>query len=53
MKVHVTELAKQLRIQEQELAGLLRSLAQIAFDQEFIKQVLAINENINDLSADN
>lgn len=53
MQQHVSELAKQLRIDEQELAGLLRALAQIAFDQDFIEQVLAINENINDLSADN
>lgn len=53
MKQHVSELAKQLRIERQELAGLLQQLAKIAFDQDFIEQVLAINENINDLSADN
>lgn len=46
-------MAKQLRIEEKELNGMLRGLAKIAFDQDFIEQVLAINENINDLSADN
>lgn len=53
IKQHVSELAKQLRIDGKELTGLMRSLAQIAFDVDFLEQVLAINENINDLSADN
>lgn len=53
MKQHVSELAKQLRIERQELSCLLQQLSKIAFDQDFIEQVLAINENINDLSADN
>lgn len=53
MQNHVKELSKQLRIAEDELTGLLRQLARVAFDQDFIEQVLAINENINDLSADN
>lgn len=53
VKQHVSELAAQLRIAEPELAELLRTLAHIAFDQDFIEMLLAINENINDLSADN
>lgn len=53
MQQHVSELAKQLRVGEQELGGLMKSLAKIAFDQDFLEQVLAINENINDVSADN
>lgn len=53
MTQHLTELSKQLRIEQAELTGLVRSLAKIAFDQDFIEQVLAINGHITDLSADN
>lgn len=53
MQGHVAELAQQLRMDHEELEALLRNLAEIAFDADFLAQLLAINENINDLSADN
>ncbi|XP_055692053.1 uncharacterized protein LOC129795053 isoform X1 [Lutzomyia longipalpis] len=50
---HVKNLAKQLRMEFEELLELLQDLADVAADQDFVQQTLAINETITEMSADN
>jgi hypothetical protein len=50
---HVTQLAPQLRMDVAELVELLCSMAQLMMDHDFVKQILAINDSINSMSADN
>lgn len=50
---HLKILAQQLRMSEIELTSTLQDLAKISTDSDFLKQVLAINEEITDMSADN
>lgn len=50
---HIEKLAPQLKFTTDELVDLLKSIAGVVLDQDFINQVLIINENINEMSADN
>lgn len=47
------QLAPQLKFSTEELLDLLKSIAGVVLDQDFITQVLNINDNINQMSADN
>lgn len=53
LHAHLDQLAAQLRMTGDDLTLLLRSLHDVMVDQSFVKQVLAINEEITDMSADN
>lgn len=50
---HLENLAPQLRMEQSELATLMGDLAESVHDVEFVKQVLEINNNITEMSADN
>lgn len=50
---HIEQLSAQLRMSSGDLTHLLRSLHDVMVDQTFVKQVLAINEEITEMSADN
>lgn len=50
---HLENLAPQLRMKLGELIDLMVDLAESVHDVEFVQQVLEINNNINELSADN
>uniref|UniRef100_A0A1I8M9J1 Uncharacterized protein n=1 Tax=Musca domestica TaxID=7370 RepID=A0A1I8M9J1_MUSDO len=50
---HIEKLAPQLNMSIKELSRLLTSLAEAVMDQGFIQQVLAINEDIGNMSAEN
>lgn len=50
---HIEQLSSQLHIDIPDLIKLLKSLYEIMCDQDFIKQVLAINDDITLMSADN
>uniref|UniRef100_A0A182MT99 Uncharacterized protein n=1 Tax=Anopheles culicifacies TaxID=139723 RepID=A0A182MT99_9DIPT len=50
---HLQNLAPQLRMKLGELIDLMVDLAESVHDVEFVQQVLEINNNINELSADN
>lgn len=50
---HLQKLAPQLNMEYSDLLELCTSLAEAVTDQDFIKQVLAINDDINSMSADN
>jgi hypothetical protein len=49
----VEQCAEQLRMTTQELLSLLLKLAHMLTDTSFMKQLLEINEKINDIAADN
>lgn len=51
--MHLEKLAPQLNMIYSDLLELCTSLAEAVTDQDFIKQVLAINNDINSMSADN
>lgn len=51
--VHVNFLSAQLRMTKPELCQLLKSLSNAMADQDFIHQVLEVNDNISAMSADN
>lgn len=51
--VHLKLLAAQLAMEMKELISLLKSLYEVISDQYFIIQVLAINDEITVMSADN
>lgn len=50
---HLNYVSAQLRMSKSDLCHLLKSLNEAVSDQEFIKQVLDINDNITAMSADN
>lgn len=50
---HIEQLAPQLEFTTEELVDLLKSIAGVVLDQDFITQVLNINDTINEMSADN
>lgn len=50
---HIEQLAPQLKFTTDELLDLLKSISEVVLDQDFITQVLNINHNINEMSADN
>lgn len=50
---HLEPLSVQLKIEKRDLILLLKSLTTIIYDQDFIKQMLAINDSITLMSADN
>ncbi|XP_017073041.2 uncharacterized protein LOC108109147 [Drosophila eugracilis] len=50
---HLSRLAPQLKMPLQELTELCKSLAEVVTDQNFISQVLAINDDIGNMSVEN
>uniref|UniRef100_A0A1A9WXJ6 Uncharacterized protein n=1 Tax=Glossina brevipalpis TaxID=37001 RepID=A0A1A9WXJ6_9MUSC len=50
---HLEKLAPQLNMKQRELAKLLLSLAEVIMDQSFIDQVLAINDDIGNMTTEN
>lgn len=50
---HLHQLAPQLNLDTDELLDILKSLAEVVTDQDFVKQVLAINDDIDVMSSDN
>ncbi|KAM7343603.1 uncharacterized protein ACRADG_010586 [Cochliomyia hominivorax] len=50
---HLEKLSPQLNMPLKELIKLLASLAEAVMDQDFITQVLAINDDIGNMSAEN
>lgn len=50
---HLTKLGPQLRVELPAMIDMLSTLANIVTDVDFVKQLLAINEVISVLSADN
>ena len=53
MQQHLEKLAPQLNMSLKELMKLLTSLAEVVMDQDFIKQLLVINDDIGNMSAEN
>ena len=53
MQQHLEKLSPQLKMPLKELTKLLSSLAEAVLDQDFITQVLAINDDIGNMSAEN
>lgn len=53
MMEHLKQISDQLRMDQKTIVEILQGLARIAFDQDFIQQVLDINENITEMSAEN
>lgn len=53
MQQHLSKLAPQLNMKENELTELCKSLADVINDQDFIQQLLTINEEIGVMSAEN
>ncbi|XP_058055420.1 uncharacterized protein LOC131206854 [Anopheles bellator] len=51
--VHLENLAPQLRMEVNELIDLMGGLCESIHDTDFVAQVLEINSDINELSADN
>ena len=51
--IHLENLAPQLRIELPELIDLMAKLAELVDDGEFVAQILEINDNINEMAADN
>lgn len=51
--MHLNQLAPQLRLAVSEITDLLKCLSNVVTDQAFVKQVLAINDLITVISADN
>lgn len=50
---HIEQLAAQLNMNYSDLFDMLKSLTEVVLDQDFVKQVLSINDDINEMSADN
>ncbi|XP_001974895.3 uncharacterized protein LOC6547596, partial [Drosophila erecta] len=50
---HLSRLAPQLKMPLPELTELCKSLAEVVTDQSFISQVLAINDDIGNMSVEN
>jgi len=50
---HLNHLSAQLRMSMHDLCLLLKSIYEAVADQDFVKQVLAINDHITAMSADN
>ncbi|XP_030375622.1 uncharacterized protein LOC115624913, partial [Scaptodrosophila lebanonensis] len=50
---HFGKLAPQLNMSQHELADLCKTLAEVVTDQNFISQVLAINDDIGNMSLEN
>lgn len=50
---HLEQLAPQLSMDKLELIALMKTLHDVMADQTFIKQMLAINDDITLMSADN
>lgn len=53
MMSHLENLSAQVRVGKTELCTLLKSLYDILSDRDFVKQLLAINDHITAMSADN
>lgn len=53
MMNHLKNVSAQIRMSETDLKALLKSLCVALSDQDFIKQLLSINDHINTISADN
>lgn len=53
MMNHLENLSAQIRLNKSELCALLKSLCDVMSDRDFIKQLLAINDHITAMSADN
>lgn len=53
MMNHLVNLSAQIRLSKSDLCDLLKSLNNIMSDRDFIKQLLAINDHITVMSADN
>lgn len=53
MMHHLENLSAQIRVGKMELCTLLKSLYDILSDRDFVKQLLAINDHITSISADN
>lgn len=53
MMVHIKMLSAQLRMVQSEVCQLLKSLSRAMADQDFIHQLLEINDQICVMSADN
>lgn len=51
MAQHLSRLAPQLKMPLQELTELCKSLAEVVTDQNFVSQVLAINDDIGNMSV--
>lgn len=51
--VHLNYLSAQLRMNQQDLCLLLKSLAEAVVDQDFIRQVLEVNDHISEMSENN
>lgn len=50
---HLIKLAAQMRIELSAMIDMLKTLAEIVTDADFVKQSLKINDTIVELSADN
>ncbi|KAL7736396.1 hypothetical protein ACLKA6_014859 [Drosophila palustris] len=50
---HLVKLSPQLNMSQQDLTELCKSLCEVVSDQNFIGQVLAINEDIGNMSLEN
>lgn len=53
LRQQLDQLADQLRMTADDLTELLRSVHDVMVDQAFVKQVLEINDDIDEISADN
>lgn len=53
MMNHLDNLSAQIRLSKSDLCVLLKSLCDTMSDRDFIKQLLAINDHITAMSADN
>lgn len=50
---HLMKLVPQMRVELSAMIDMLKTLAEIVADADFVKQSLAINDVISVLSADN
>lgn len=53
MMNHLENLSAQIRLSKSDLCALLKTLCETVSDREFIKQLLAINDHVTAMSADN
>lgn len=53
MMNHLENLSAQIRLNKSDLCALLKTLCETVSDREFIKQLLAINDHVTAMSADN
>jgi hypothetical protein len=53
VKAHIEQLAPQLQFDTETLVNILHDIAEVIYDENFVKQVLAIEDLITEISADN